>query len=297
MTPTHPPRNAGLAEKLSDHLELTKPRITLMVVMTAGLGFLLGREGGLSLGLLAATLVGTGLLSAGGSALNHFWERDSDALMERTAGRPLPAGRLSPRRALIFGLLIAVAGCSLLAWRVNLLTAGLGLLAFLSYVLIYTPMKKLTPLSTLVGAIPGALPPMMGWTAARNDLAAGAWVLFGILFLWQLPHFLAIAWLCREDYARAGLPTLPVVEPDGRSTARQALLWGGVLLPVSLLPVAIGLAGAAYLVGAAALGIAFLAFCAAFSRTVNDRAARHLLLASVIYLPGVLAAMAVDRLV
>lgn len=297
MTPTHPSRNAGLAEKLADHLELTKPRITLMVVLTTGLGFLLGREGELSLGLLAATLVGTGLLSAGGSALNHFWERDTDALMERTAGRPLPAGRLGAGWALTFGLVIAVGGCSLLAIRVNLLTAGLGLLAFLSYVFIYTPMKKLTPLSTLVGAIPGALPPMMGWTAARDDLAAGAWILFGILFLWQLPHFLAIAWLCREDYARAGLPTLPVVEPDGRSTARQALLWGVVLLPVSLSPVAIGLAGAPYLAGATVLGVGFLVACAAFSRAVSDRAARHLLLASVIYLPAVLAVMAVDRLV
>lgn len=297
MTPTHPPRNAGLAEKLADHLELTKPRITLMVVLTTGLGFLLGREEEFSPGLLAAALVGTGLLSAGGSALNHFWERDTDALMERTAGRPLPAGRLGAGWALTFGLVIAVAGCSLLATRVNLLTAGLGLLAFLSYVFIYTPMKKLTPLSTLVGAIPGALPPMMGWTAARDDLAAGAWILFGILFLWQLPHFLAIAWLCREDYARAGLPTLPVVEPDGRSTARQALLWGAALLPVSLSPVAIGLAGDPYLVGATVLGIGFFVACAAFSRAVSDRAARHLLLASVIYLPAVLAVMAVDRLV
>jgi protoheme IX farnesyltransferase len=261
------------------------------------LGFLLGLEGEFSPSLLAYTLLGTGLLSAGGSALNHFWERDSDALMERTSRRPVAAGRMHWRQALAFGVVLAAIGASVLVIRVNWLTAALGLLAFLSYVLVYTPLKKVTSLATLVGAVPGALPPVMGWTAAQGELAPGAWILFGILFLWQLPHFLAIAWLCRGDYARAGFPMLPVVEPDGRSTARQAVLYGATLLPVSLMPAFLGLAGPSYLLGAAILGLVFLGACLAFLRSAGNRSARRLLLVSIVYLPAVLAVMLVDRFV
>ncbi|MDH3745901.1 MAG: heme o synthase [Acidobacteriota bacterium] len=281
----------------SDYFELTKPRITIMVLVTTVFGFVLGNQSEFSASLLVWTVVGTGLLSAGGSALNHFWERRSDALMERTASRPLPAGRMDWRRALAFGVTLALAGVGVLALTVNLLTAALGLAALVSYVLVYTPLKKVTSLATLIGAVPGALPPVMGWTAAQNSLSAGAWVLFGILFFWQLPHFLAIAWLCRGDYARAGFPMLPVVEPDGRSTARQAVLYGAALLPVSLAPSLIDLAGTSYFIGAALLGALFLGSCVAFWRSTDNRSARRVLLTSVLYLPAVLAVMAFDRFV
>ncbi|MDX1503323.1 MAG: heme o synthase [Thermoanaerobaculia bacterium] len=285
-------RAPGMA---ADLLDLTKPRINLMVVVTAAIGLLLGGGSSLSLELAVHALLGTSLVAAGGSALNHLLERETDALMRRTAGRPLPAGRLSPDLALLFGVGLASLGLLELAIFVNLLTALIGAAAFAGYVLVYTPLKRVTSLATLVGAVPGALPPVMGWTAARGDLEPGAWVLFGILFLWQLPHFLAIAWLCREDYARAGFPMLPVREPDGRSTARQALLYTLALVPVSLLPSALGLSGAPYFLGALVLGLVFLGFGVAFSARSSTGSARRLLLASVLYLPAVLVVMLVDR--
>jgi len=208
-----------------DLVELTKPRITLMVVLTAGIGLLLASGGEASYVLVIHTLVGTGLLAGGSSALNQVLERDLDALMQRTADRPLPAGRMHPDAALLFGVALSIIGLLELTLFVNLLTALLGTLALASYVFLYTPLKRVSSLATVIGAIPGAIPPLMGWTAVTNEIGLGAWVLFGILFLWQLPHFLAIAWMCREDYARAGLPMLPVVDPDGRSTARQMVLW------------------------------------------------------------------------
>ncbi len=282
--------------RLADLVELTKPRITTMVLVTTAIGFLLAGGAGEPMLLLHA-LLGTGLVAAGGSALNQLLERETDALMRRTARRPLPAGRMDAESALLFGVGLAAAGLAELALAVNLLTALLGALALGGYVLVYTPLKRVTPLATVVGAAPGAIPPMMGWTAMRDGFEAGAWVLFAILFLWQLPHFLAIAWLCREDYARAGFPMLPVVEPDGRSTARQAVLYGAALLPVSLLPTLLGLGGVPYLLGALILGIAFLGFCVAFSRSFSNLAARRLLLASVVYLPAVLGVMVLDRLI
>lgn len=284
-----------LRARLSDYAELTKPRITSMVVVSAAIGYLLGAEGRLSLSELSLVLLGTGLLSAGGSVLNHVWERDTDALMTRTADRPLPAGRLRVAPALAFGLVLSVAGLVELALAVNPLTALLGAVALVGYVLVYTPLKRISSLSTVVGAVPGALPPVMGWTAAQNQLGTGAWVLFGILFLWQLPHFLAIAWLCREDYKAAGFPMLPVLDPGGRRTARQAVLYGAALVPVSLLPSLLGMSGALYLLGALVLGLAFLGFCLAFSFSFSTGAARRLLLMSVFYLPAVLAVMLVDR--
>ncbi len=287
---------AALApSRAADFVELTKPRITALVVVTAAIGLLLASGGAVGPGLALATLAGTALVAAGGSALNHVLERDTDALMRRTARRPLPAGRLDPDRALVFGVAISIAGLALLALAANLLTALLGAVALAGYVFVYTPLKRVTSLATVVGAVPGAIPPVMGWAAASGGLDSGAAVLFGILFLWQLPHFLAIAWLCREDYAAAGFPMLPVLDPGGRSTGRQALLYGAALVPVSLLPSALGLSGLVYLLGALVLGLAFLGFCVAFTLTFSTGAARRLLLASILYLPGVLAVMVIDH--
>ena len=280
---------------VADLIELTKPRITVMVVVTAGIGMLLAANGGLPLELIIHTLVGTALLSAGSSALNQVLERDLDALMERTADRPLPAGRMSADAGLLFGVGLAIVGLLELAVGVNLLTALLGAVALAGYVFVYTPLKRFSSLATLVGAVPGAIPPLMGWAAVENGVGAGGWVLFGILFLWQLPHFLAIAWLCREDYARAGFPMLPVIEPSGRSTARQMILYGAALLPVSLLPTILGLTGLTYFLGTLSLGCFFLGFCVAFSLSFSRQAARRVLLISVLYLPAVLIVMVLDR--
>jgi protoheme IX farnesyltransferase len=280
---------------MADLVELTKPRITLMVVVTAGIGLLLASGGRVPMAMVLHALVGTGLVAAGSAALNHVLERDIDALMRRTANRPLPAGRMHPDLALTLGVGLAVAGLVELTLGVNLLTALLGAVALAGYLFVYTPLKKISPLATVVGAVPGAIPPMMGWAAVTESLDPGAWVLFAILFLWQLPHFLAIAWMCREDYARAGLPMLPVIHPDGRSTARQMVLWGAALLPVSLLPSMLGLTGSAYFLGALGLGLFFLAVCVAFAVSLSALAARRVLLTSVLYLPAVLAVMVLDR--
>ncbi|MDH3405022.1 MAG: heme o synthase [Acidobacteriota bacterium] len=282
---------------LADWMELTKPRITLMVLLTAGIGILLAAPARPDLELVASALLGTWLVAAGSSALNHALEHELDALMVRTAGRPVASGRMAARAAIAFGLLLGCGGLLLLAWRVNWTTAILGLVAFLGYVVVYTPLKVRSSLATIVGAVPGAIPPMMGWTAVTGELQAGAWVLFGILFLWQLPHFLAIAWMCREDYARAGFPMLPVVQPNGHSTARQMVLYSAALIPVSLGPVVLGLAGQGYLAGALVLGLGYTALGVAFARTRSDLAARRVLLASVLYLPAVLGVLAVDRIV
>jgi heme o synthase len=280
---------------LADWMELTKPRITLMVLLTAGIGILMAAVGAPPLERVLATLVGTWLVAAGSSALNHAIEHELDALMVRTANRPVASGRMRVRAAVAFGLLLGCSGLLLLAWRVNWLTAILGLIAFLGYVVVYTPLKVRSPLSTVVGAVPGAIPPMMGWTAISGELQPGAWVLFGVLFLWQLPHFLAIAWMCRADYARAGFPMLPVVQPDGRSTARQMVLYSLALIPVSLAPTALGLAGPGYFVGALALGLFYTALSVAFVFDRSDGAARRVLLASVLYLPAVLGVLVLDR--
>ena len=222
--------------RLADLTELTKPGITLMVVLTAGLGFLLAEREGLSFLLLVHTLLGTGLVSAGASTLNQVIERETDALMRRTSQRPLPAGRMDPDVALLFGVALGVAGLAELALGVNLLTALLGAVALAGYVFVYTPLKRVSSLATVIGAIPGAIPPMMGWSAVRNEIDLAAWVLFGILFFWQMPHFLAIAWLCRDDYREAGFPMLTVGDTQGVRTSRQVLLYGAVLVPVSLMP-------------------------------------------------------------
>ena len=279
-----------MSQRVRDYLELLKPRITMLVVLTAWMGFSLG--GGKSYSALwVIVLAGTALTAGGASALNQYIERDLDANMRRTQNRPLPQKRLAPEQALAFGVITSVTGLVMLTLAVNLLTGFLAALSVASYLFLYTPMKTRTALCTLVGAIPGALPPMMGWAAARGALAPEAWILFAILFLWQLPHFLAIAWMYREDYARAGFPMLSVIDPDGGSTARMIILYSAILIPVTLLPTRIGLTGFSYFCGALALGFAFLMFGAftAFFRTPAN--ARRLLLASVIYLPTLLTWM------
>jgi len=288
----------SLPVSVRDLWEMTKPGITLMVTLTAGLGFLLAEQSStFSFLLLVHTLLGTALVSAGASVLNHVLERDTDALMHRTANRPLPAGRMNPDAALLFGVVVGVLGLVELALGTNLLTALLGAAALSGYVFVYTPLKRISSFATVIGAIPGAIPPMMGWAAVRNELDLAAWVLFGILFFWQLPHFLAIAWLCREDYARGGFPMLPVLDPEGIRTGRQAILYGAALVPVSLLPSLLGLMGAVYFFGALAFGLAYLGFSFGFAAARSNPGARRLMLASLLYFPSLLLVMLVDRVV
>jgi heme o synthase len=270
--------------RAADFLELTKPRLNLLVIATTAAGFYLGARG-FDPGLLASTVIGTALVAGGAAAFNEILERDTDALMRRTRTRPLPGGRMRASTATWFALALSFAGLSLLAAGANRLSAAVAAATLLSYALIYTPLKARTSLSTLVGGVPGALPPMIGWAAATGTLSVEAWVLFGIVFLWQMPHFLAIAWLCRDDYARAGLPVLPVVEPDGRSTAQQVVLYASVLVPVSLAPTLVGLSGRVYFGGALVLGVAFLTLGMLFAHRRTNDAARRLFLGSITYLP------------
>ncbi|MDZ7343372.1 MAG: heme o synthase [candidate division KSB1 bacterium] len=278
-----------------DFLELTKPRVTFLILLTMAFGFYLGVPGTLDWILLLNALVGTALVAGGTSALNQYLEREIDAKMLRTKNRPLPAGRLQPRQALIFSLIISVGGLLLLALAVNLLTAFLAALTLGSYAFLYTPLKQKSSLSTVVGAVPGALPPLGGWAAARGELGLEAWVLFAILFLWQLPHFLAIAWIYRDDYRRGGLPMLTVVDPAGDSTSRQIITNCLALMPVSLLPTLLGIAGAFYFVGAFMLSLVFLSCGVAVMRKRTNLSVRRLLNASLAYLPFLLGLMALDK--
>jgi protoheme IX farnesyltransferase len=250
---------------------------------------------GVPLVTLAHALIGTALVAGGSAALNQVLERDTDGLMKRTRTRPLPGGRLRPVESLSFGAMLSIAGLLQLLLGVNTAAAGVAALTLASYVLLYTPLKRRTWLSTLIGAFPGALPPVIGCAAATGSVTMTAVVLFGIVFLWQMPHFLAIAWLYREDYARAGLPLLPVIEPDGRSTGRQALLYTAALVPVSLAPGAIGLAGVPYLTTALLLGAVLVTLCARFARELSAIAARRLFIATIVYLPVLWVALVANR--
>ena len=282
-------------ERVAAFVELTKPRITFLIVLTSAAGFYLGSRGGVNYALLLSAMFGITLLSSGIATINQYMERDLDALMRRTADRPLPSGKLLPWEALLFGAALIVVAELYLAVMVNFLTATLGLTVIAGYLFGYTPLKTKTSLSTMVGAFPGAVPPLIGWTAARGELSLEGWVLFAILFLWQFPHFLAIAWMYREDYARAGILMLPVIEPDGRVTSQQIVIYTLMLLPVSLLPYALGISGKVYLFGAVVLGLLFLysSIRAAFS--LSRQEAKKLLLASVIYLPLLFILMVLDR--
>jgi protoheme IX farnesyltransferase len=271
---------------LADWLELTKPRITLLVVFTALVGFMAAAPAQRWSYLLGAALLGTGLVAAGASALNQVLERATDALMNRTRSRPIPAGRIRPAEASLFGLLLTLVGLALLIALCGPLATLVALATWASYLFLYTPLKRRTHLATLVGAVPGALPPVIGWAAASGRLEPGAFVLFAIVFLWQIPHFLAIAWLYRDDYERGGLKVLPVIDREGVLTGRQAVVHSVALLVVSLAPVAAGLGGTAYLVGALLLGVALTLAALRLALSRDHAAARFLFLASVLYLPA-----------
>ena len=286
---------AATVSRASAYLELTKPRLTLLVLVTTAAGAYLAASGAVDPWLVARTLLGTWLVASGASALNQVAERDADARMQRTQARPLPSGRLQALEALRFGVALSVAGLLLLAVSVNLLASLLAAATLGLYLFLYTPLKRRTALCTLIGAVPGAIPPMIGWAAVRGALGVEGWVLFAVLFLWQLPHFLAIAWLYREDYARAGFPMLPVIDPDGGSTARQAVLYAAALVPVSLMPTLLGLAGSLYFVGALLLGAAFLAVGSGMLSVRSNERASRLFLASIAYLPLLLTLMVCDK--
>jgi protoheme IX farnesyltransferase len=281
---------------MAAYAELTKPRITFLIVLTAAAGYCLAAQtGAFNYTVFIHSMVGIALLSSGIATLNQYMERHLDARMRRTATRPLPTGRLSPVEALIFGLGLTLAAEAYMALLVNPLTAALGLTVIGGYLLLYTPLKTRTSLSTAVGAFPGAMPPLMGWTAATGEVAIGAWALFAILFLWQFPHFLAIAMMYKEDYARAGIVMLPVVEPSGRLTAQQIVVNTLMLLPVSLVPTLLGVSGKVYLVGAIILGLLFLYSSIACAVSKSRQQARRLLLASVVYLPLLFVLMVLNR--
>lgn len=287
---------AASRSRTADFTALAKPRLNLLVVASALAGYLMGTSDGVSALPLLATLAGTGLVAGGASAFNQLLERDLDAMMRRTRMRPLPDRRLQGFEAAIFGAAITITGLLILAAFANLLAAGVALFTLLSYVVVYTPLKRRSSFGTVIGAIPGALPPVIGWAAARGALTSEAWTLFGIVFLWQLPHFLAIAWMYREDYARAGYPMLPVIEPDGHSTARQSMIYATALLPLSLAPTLLGLTGIVYFAGALLLGVGFIYLTYRFVRTRTVRDARTVFFGSIIYLPLIWILMIADKI-
>ena len=284
---------------MKQYIELTKPRITWLILMSTGVGYFFGLHdhwrGWSELWVLLNSIVGTGLIASGTAALNQWFEREADRKMRRTEGRPLPSGRIAPVNAFWFGIALSLVGFLELSLLVNLLSGLLGLFTLLSYLFIYTPLKQRSSLSTVLGAVPGAIPPMIGYAASSGRLDAEAWALFAILFFWQFPHFLAISWMYREDYARAGIMMLPVVEPDGLSTSRQIVIYASTLIPVSLFPSVLGMTGRVYVIGALLLGSAFLysGVRVALNRTILN--ARRVLLASVIYLPLMYGLMILDH--
>jgi protoheme IX farnesyltransferase len=283
-------------QTLADYLALTKPRLNLLVVATSAAGYYLGAAPPLNLPAMAAAVAGTALVAAGAAALNQVYERDTDALMRRTRSRPVPDGRVAASDARLFGVLLSAAGLVLLGALVNLQATALALATLVTYLIIYTPMKRRSPLATLVGAVPGALPPLIGWVAAHGGMSVGGAALFLIVFLWQIPHFMAIAWLYRDDYGKAGFPLLPVIEPDGRRTGRQAVAYAVALVPASLIPVFVGLSGSVYAVVALVLGSALLWLAVRFAVTRSDRSARWLFFSSITYLPLIWIVMMADKL-
>ena len=286
---------AGASGKLAAYYELTKPGVMLLVVLTSAAGFYLGSSAGVDLLLFLHTLAGTVLLSGGAAVFNEFIEREADGKMRRTCKRPLPSGRLKASEAAVFGGILIVGGSLYLALLTNFLAAFLGVATVAIYLFIYTPLKTRTPICTTIGAIPGATPPLIGWAAASGQLDLQAWILFGILFAWQFPHFLSIAWIYKEDYSRAGFTMLPPSDTDGRRTCGQILAFTALVLALSVMPMTSGLTGMFYLVGALLLGLAFVwyGFEAALRRSTAS--ARKVLLASVVYLPLLLILMVIDK--
>jgi heme o synthase len=279
-----------------DYAALAKPRLNLLVVASTLAGYAMADGDALGLVRIFGLLAGTGMVAGGASAFNQFLERDVDALMRRTRLRPLPDQRLQPMEGLLFAFGVTLTGLLTIVASANLLAAGVALTTLLSYVVVYTPLKRVTSFGTVIGAIPGALPPMIGWAAAEGTLSAPGWTLFAIMFLWQLPHFLAIAWMYREDYARAGFPMLPVIEPDGRSTGRQSVVYAAALVPVSLGPTLLHMAGRIYFGGALVLGIAFLLLTMRFAVSRSAIDARRVFFGSILYLPLLWIFMIANRL-
>jgi protoheme IX farnesyltransferase len=299
LSPSHAetvaPAHVKAHSRFGDYVTLTKPRLNFLVLLTVAAAYSLGAPPDATLIDLVHTLLGTFLVAGGAAALNQVWERATDRLMRRTEQRPMADRRMSVAEGVTFGLVLTAIGAGELAYFVNPLSAAVALLTTASYLLFYTPLKLRTSLSTPAGAVPGALPAVIGWAAATNTLSIEAWVLFGIVFMWQMPHFLAIAWMYRDEYARAGMPLLPVIEPDGRSTGRQAVLYTAVLIPISMLPTGVGLATAWYLVWAMTLGAILMVLSLDFSVKRTAQTARRLFFGSILYLPILWALLVFDH--
>ena len=286
----------GSAARTRDFVALAKPRLNLLVVASTLVGYAMADGDSLGFVRVGGLLLGTGLVAGGASAFNQVVERDLDALMKRTRTRPLPDQRLQPIEGLLFGSAATLAGLLMIVVSANLLAAAVALATLLSYVVVYTPLKRRSSFGTVIGAIPGALPPIIGWAASSGSLPPQAWTLFGIMFLWQLPHFLAIAWMYREDYARAGYPMLAVLEPDGRSTGRQSVVYAAALLPLSLAPTLMHMTGKLYFAGALVLGLAFLWLVIRFALSRSSRDARRVFFGSIAYLPLLWILMIANKL-
>ena len=282
--------------RFADYLALSKPRLNGLVVATSAAGYYLGATSPIDAAAMTIAVAGTALVAGGAAALNQVYERDTDALMRRTRLRPLPDGRVTTADATVFGVLVSGAGLAMLAARANTLAAALALATLVIYLAVYTPMKRRTALATLVGAVPGALPPLVGWAASRGAISIGGAALFAIVFLWQIPHFMAIAWLYRDDYGKAGFPMLPVVEPDGRRTGRHAVICAAALVPVSLVPAIVGVSGLWYGAFALVIGAALLWLAVRFAVARTDAAARMLFFGSIVYLPSIWIAMIADKM-
>jgi len=285
----------AMPSRAADYVTLTKPRLNFLVLLTTAAAYSLGAGPDATLMAFVHTLAGTFLVAGGASSLNQVWERDTDRLMRRTRMRPIADGRLRPSEGIVFGLLLTALGAAELGYFLNPLAAGVALFTAISYVLFYTPLKTRTSLSTIVGALPGALPAVIGWAAATNTISIEGWVLFGIVFMWQMPHFLAIAWMYRDEYARAGMPLLPVIQPDGRSTGRQAVIYTAALIPLSMLPTGVGLASPWYMVGALTLGAILMVMSLEFSTKRTIGTARRLFFGSILYLPILWALLVLDH--
>lgn len=282
--------------RIADYVSLTKPRLNFLVVATSAAGYYLGASAPIDFVHMFIAVLGTALVAGGSAVLNQVYERDTDALMRRTRLRPLPDQRVDPGEARVYGLVLATGGIVMLALRINLLAAEIAVVTLASYLIVYTPMKRRSPASTLVGAVPGALPPLIGWAASTGTMSIGGWSLFAIVFFWQIPHFMAIAWLYRDDYAKAGFPMLPVIEPDGHRTGKHAVLYAAALVPVSLLPTLVQVSGTIYFVLALALGLGLLWLATRFAARRSDTAARALFFGSIVYLPLIWITMIANKL-
>jgi heme o synthase len=289
------PATFQVGRRAADYVALAKPRLNVLVVASSAAGYYLGSPTAPELTPMLVAVCGTALVAGGAAVLNQVYERDTDALMQRTRLRPLPDHRVKAEEARVFGVVLSVAGTAILALAANVLAALVALTTLIIYLAVYTPLKRRSAISTLVGAVPGALPPLIGWTAGRGAIDAGGWALFAIVFLWQIPHFMAIAWMYRDDYRRAGFPMLPVIEPDGLRTGRQAVLYALALVPVSLVPALVGVAGMVYFWFALALGVSFLALSARFAMSRSEGRARALFYGSLVYLPLIWAVMILDH--